>query len=249
VLITTLIITIVIFIGSFFYYGNINSAEDPRVFQARKLLQRYEKQLEENQAGLAMALLEEMEQIYRSTPGYEKSYEVGVVLNNKATVYLVQIETQILEKAEIDRGEMLAGLDTAESFTQEALLIYKNWLEEMGDLQEDEIRRKLVPFFKKNDPAFHEVPVEDVLRKRVADCKLAQIETKRRMSVSLTNLGLINRYKGNLQEAKKNYEDALSLWERNYTAQDNLNMLMNVPVKKRSIVDKLFPPERKKENT
>ena len=48
----------------------------------------------------------------------------------------------------------------------------------------------------------------------------------------------------NWDQASKNYEAAIELWDRNYTAQDNLAILMNQPVQKRSIISRLFPPEK-----
>lgn len=247
VLIGTLTVTALIVVYSFFHYGQINSAEDPRILPAKKLLQKYEKQLEEDQGALALNILDEIVRIYTKTPGYDKSFEIGVMQNNMATVHLVDLETKILTDADIDKEEMLETLLIAQKHTLNAIEIYEKWMAEMGKMSEQQIREYIAPFFKKDDPAFKDADSQEVFEKRVQDILLAQIETKRRMSVSLTNLGFINRYKGNLEEAKKNYESAISLWERNYTAQDNLNMLLNKPIKKRSMIDKLFPPEKDKE--
>ena len=85
---------------------------------------------------------------------------------------------------------------------------------------------------------------DKLLKKRVSLIVDAQLETPRRLSVSLTNLGMISRYLGNLEEAKAHYEKAIELWDRNYTAQDNLAVLLNQPVQKRSMISRLFPPER-----
>ncbi|MGI9536533.1 MAG: hypothetical protein ACR2PB_05645, partial [Desulfocapsaceae bacterium] len=95
VLAVVLTITASIFIGSYFYYDQINKAEDPRILPAKELFQIYDKELEGHEYVQSLSLLDQMLAIYRSTPGYEKSYEIGVLLNNTATVYLVEMETEI----------------------------------------------------------------------------------------------------------------------------------------------------------
>ncbi len=249
VMVGTLVVVILIFIGSFVYYGNLNSAVDPRVVEAKHLQLKYEKGLESSEHGEAMILLNRMLDIYQSTPGYENSYEVGVILNNQASVYLVKLETELLtlEEKDIDKEEMLKTLDMAMDLTLEAVGIYEKWIEEMGKLTEAEIRKKIAPFFDPNDKAFKDVKLNIVVDKRVEDIISAQVETTRRLSVSFTNLGVMNRYTGNLQEAKANYEKALELWERNYTAKDNLSTLMNLPKERRGMLERIFPPERLEE--
>ncbi len=247
VLIGCLCLTIVIFIVSFIYYGNINSAEDPRTLPAKKLLLQYDKQLDENQTSEAHDLLNSMLNIYLALPGYKDSYEVGFVYNNIASVYLVQLETELLTNKELTKDALVMNLDLASNFTQKSIKNYEQWLVEMDTLSESQIRKKIAPFFDPDDPAFKETDFDKVLDKRVDEILLAQIETKRRLSVALTNMGVVNRYQGNLELSKANYEKAIKLWDRNYTAQDNLNILMNQPVQKRSIITRLFPPEKDKE--
>ncbi len=244
VLAIVLTITASIFIGSYFYYGSINKAEDPRILPAKELFQTYDKELESHEYVQSLSLLNQMLAIYRSTPGYEHSYEVGVLLNNTATVYLVELETEILTGGDVGRPSMQKSLGTAEQYTRQAIAIYEAWMAEMGSLSEDQIRQRLAPYFREDDPALEGMDARRVMEKRVAMILDAQIETPRRLSVSLTNLGMINRYLGNLEEARKNYEEAIEIWDRNYTAQDNLAILMNQPVKKRSMISRLFPPER-----
>ncbi len=249
VLIGCLCCTIVIFISSFFYYGNINSAEDPRTLPAKNLLLQYEKQLNEDQSEEALDILNSIVQMYKEVPGYGNSYEVGVIYNNIASVYLVQLETELLTKDNLTKEDLVMNLDLATQYCQKSIENYELWLKEMKELSTSQIKEKIAPFFDPKDPAFKEVDFEAVFEKRVADIQLAQIETTRRLSVALTNLGVINRYQGNFEQAKANYKKAIELWDRNYTAQDNLNTLLNQPIKKRSMIDKLFPPEKNKEST
>jgi len=244
VLAIVLTITASIFIGSYFYYGSINKAEDPRILPAKELFHTYDKELESDDHVESLVILDQVLDIYRSTPGYENSYEIGVLLNDKASVYLVEVETQVLTESDIEKPEMQKSLDIAADYITQALAVYRNWMEEMGSLSEEQIRTRLAPYYKDDDPAFGEIDAERVLEKRVDMILDAQIETPRRISVSLTNLGMVNRYLDNLEEAKKNYQQAIEIWDRNYTAQDNLAVLMNQPVKKRSMISRLFPPEK-----
>ncbi|MCG8334341.1 MAG: hypothetical protein MJE63_07470 [Proteobacteria bacterium] len=249
VLIGTLTAVGIMLIGSYYYYDKINSTEDPRVLKAKQLLLQYEKGLKSDQYVQAFSLLETILSIYKNTPGYADSYEVGVVLNNQASVHLVKLETDLLVQNQetINKEDMIKTLKAAMVLTKDSIEVYRNWMDSMGKLTEKEIRIHLGKSFDPEDMAFENVDFEAVFEKRVEDIKLAQIETERRLSVSLTNLGVINRYLGNLEEAKGNYEQALLLWDRNYTAKNNLNILMNRPLEKRSLIDRLFPPERLQE--
>ena len=244
VLAMTLTITATIVLGSYFYYEDSNSAEDPRIMPAKTLLLKYDKQLESYEYIQALSLLDTMLDIYQNTPGYESSYEIGVLLNNKAIVYLVELETDLLTGKKIDQTAMNKILQTAANYTRQAIALYEKWLADIGDLSKAQIKERIAPYFNADDPAFAGMDIRKVLKKRVKSIQDAQIETPRRISVSLTNLGVINRYLGELEEARKNYEKAIALWDRNYTAQDNLNILLNQPVKKRSMLSRLFPPER-----
>jgi len=244
VLAIVLTITASIFIGSYFYYGSINKAEDPRILPAKELFQKYDKELESDDYVQSLAILDKVLAIYRSTPGYENSYETGVLLNDKASVYLVEVETKVLTESDITKPEMQKSLEVAADYINQALAVYRNWMNEMGSLSEAQIRTRLAPYFSDDDPAFGDMDAKKVMRKRVDMILDAQIETPRRISVSLTNLGMVNRYLGNLEEAKQNYQEAIEIWDRNYTAQDNLAVLLNQPVQKRSMLSRLFPPEK-----
>lgn len=243
--------TATIFIGSYFYYDEINKAEDPRILPAKELYLQFDKELESDEYVQALSLLDQMLAIYRSTPGYENSYEIGVLLNNKATVFLVELETELLTNENVEKNELTKPLAVAADYTNQAISIYESWMQDMGSLSEEQINERISPYFKKDDPAFGDMNVNKLLKKRVNLILDAQIETPRRLSVSLTNLGMINRYLGNLEEARAHYEKAIELWDRNYTAQDNLAILHNQPVKKRSMLSRLFPPEKidKKKDT
>ena len=70
------------------------------------------------------------------------------------------------------------------------------------------------------------------------------METDRRVSVCYTNLGIILRSRDDNEGAAEMYIKALELWEMNLEAENNLNRLLGRPLKKRNIIQKLFPPEK-----
>ncbi|WP_028584316.1 tetratricopeptide repeat protein [Desulfogranum mediterraneum] len=244
VLFATLSVVVLILISAVIYYDRINSAEDPRVLEARTMLRQYEKGLESDDYGTAISLLRGMELIYAQIPGYADSFELGVIFNNMASVYLVKLETELLSGHEVERSQMLATLATAEGYSRQAIALYEGWLARMGSLSRPEVEALVRPDFPGDDPQLIEVDLERVIAKRVDDILMAQLETRRRLSVSYANLGVVLRYKGELEAAKKAYQTALQLWDRNYTAEDNLKILQGLPPGKRSMLSRLFPPER-----
>jgi Flp pilus assembly protein TadD len=67
------------------------------------------------------------------------------------------------------------------------------------------------------------------------------------MSVSHANLGIIYRHKGRYEAAAKEYIKALELWPDNLAAENNMNVILNKPLKKRSALRHIFPKDRLKE--
>ena len=66
-------------------------------------------------------------------------------------------------------------------------------------------------------------------------------ETPRRLSVSYTNLGIMYRFREDYENAALSYKKAMDLWEDNLSAENNLNILLGRPLKKRSLLRKIFP--------
>jgi len=219
-------LSIVVMTVAYFYYQNINSTQDPRVAKARHLFAKYSRLIEEKKYTLVFIVLDELEALYKTTPGYGSSYELGIVYNNRTATYLLMALYD-------DKKEMLVKAE------QTALIsnaIYEKWLESYSQLNKQEIKTKIEPYFQMS---------EKILHKRVADIKLAQLEVKRRLSVSYTNLGIVQRHQHQLEKAVVSQKKALELWPDNHTAKNNLNVLFGEKPKKRSIVDQLFPKPRK----
>ncbi len=225
---------------AYYYYDSINKAEDPRVTEARYLLKRFDKLMDENDYLAVFSLLDQIENIYKNAKGYENSYEMGVVYNNRTATYLI---LGLYESS--DKKDKKKYLRLALDATRKSIDIYEKWLSAYGTLTEEELYNKIKPYFTPEDLKGCEV--EKIIKKRVDDIKLAQIETKRRLSVSYTNLGIIQRHQYKQQDALKSYAEALKLWPDNHTAKNNLNVLLGKPIEKISVIDKIFTKDRRKE--
>ena len=239
-LLSVIIISGIIIVSGYFYYREINRAEDPRIVDARNKMTEYNKLMGENEIDLALLVLDQVEDIYLNTPGYAESYEPGVIQNNRGSVFLIKTETEILNKKETDPENIIL----AKKHIQKSIDIYTNWLDKITPLSRDQILNMIQPFFPENDPAFTGLNINKIIEKRVDDIIVSKLESKRRLSVSYTNLAIILRYEGNLEEAKEYYEKALKLWPENHVAKNNLNRLMGLPQEKRNIIKELFYKER-----
>lgn len=238
----TLIAGIIISSG-YLYYRSLNRAEDPRIIDARKKMTEYNRLMGENNPDLAILLLDQVEDIYMNTPGYAQSYEPGVVHNNRGTVFLIKAETEILNSKKTDPENLIQ----AKHFIQSSVDIYTRWLDTVTPLTRGQIRNMILPFFLAQDPVFAGLDLNKIIEKRVDDIIVSKIETRRRLSVSYTNLGIVCRYEGDLDGSRQHYEKAIELWDENHAAQDNLNRLMGLPPEKRNIIRKMFFKERKAE--
>ncbi|MEA1885848.1 MAG: hypothetical protein U9N72_01385 [Bacteroidota bacterium] len=86
--------------------------------------------------------------------------------------------------------------------------------------------------------------INKYIEKRADEIMKAVEETDRRLSVCYTNMDVIRRQRGEYEAAVRCYEKALDLWVRNLSAENNLNTLHGKPLKKRNIIQNLFPPEK-----
>ncbi|MFA5815255.1 MAG: tetratricopeptide repeat protein [Bacteroidales bacterium] len=224
------------------YYRGLNRSEDPRLVPVRELIQKSEELTGNRKAPEAFLLLDSALHLLKSVPGYENSYETGVIFNNACSAWLLSA----LYDSTLVSGEKEKMLVTAHTFADSSLRIYRAWISEWDSLPGDQIRIKIAPFFKPDDPAFAGRNPHRILDKRVKDIQSAQIETPRRLSVNLTNLGTIHRHMNRPDSALVCYAEALHLWKENKTAESNLNVLKGGKPLKPSILKSLFPPDKKK---
>ncbi len=236
-----IVMTVLVLIGiliAYRYYGKINSGEDPRIIEAKVKYSDYHKFVNENNIEGVFNILDTIEQIYQRHDDYKASYEVGVLQNNRAAAWLTRAIS------ENDNTLKQGYLKKARKFTDKAIDLFTNWLDEYEELSEPDIYRKIHAFYNPEESIYHELDIDDIIDKRIQDIVIAQLETKRRLSVAYTNLGTIYRHSDDYTSAIKHNKKALELWPENLTAKNNINILLGRPIEERSTLDKLFPKSK-----
>jgi len=226
------------FIISHFYYKSVNASVDPRIVPARKLYENYNLLAQENKLDSIFWLMDTIESIYTRVDHYENSFEVGVLYNNRAATYL----SLLMHEEDVIVSDSL--LEAADHAINKSIAIYENWLMSYDGKSEQELEKDLEKDFLVGLEDYDEVDQQKFLHKRIKEIIEAQVETKRRLSVSYTNLGLVYRHQLQYEAAALSYQKAIENWDRNLTAENNLNKLLGRPEKKRNLIQKLFPPER-----
>jgi tetratricopeptide (TPR) repeat protein len=231
------------FLTAYIYYNGKNRAEDPRIVETKYLFRQFDNLMNENQFTQALPLLDKIDSILLLVPGYIESYEPALVCNNRGSACLSMALYSKRDSSEKDRMLLIAKMNIDSS-----IAIYNRWMDTYPELSKEELSVMIKPFFPENDLTFKGKNYKKILRKRVDDLVLAQKENPRRLSVCYTNLGTILRHQYKQSEAVENYIKAIELWKDNYTARNNFNVLMGKPPKDRSIINKLFPPDKKNFN-
>lgn len=229
------------------YYGNANRSVDPRIVHARELYAKYDSYAREGNFYLIFALLDSIELIYNATDHYRGSFELGVLDNNRAAALLtisifkdsIPVAFNPYTAISVDSIVVLA-----EIHAKRAITTYEEWITEYEGITTGQISGLIESGFMKGLENLDPVIKEKHLESRAREIEKAVRENDRRLSVCYTNLGLVYRQKGAYKDAVKQYEKALELWDRNLDAENNLNKLLNRPVRKRNIIQKLFPPDR-----
>lgn len=230
------------------YYNYQNKSIDPRVVKARELYGNYDEFAQTNQFKKVLQLLDSVKQVYAPIAHYNNSYEMGVVYNNQAAVYLtmaLHFESNSLSLDGITPLSKDSLLHLSQQAVKKAIRIYEEWLGEFEKIPEDELKMHLQNNFIVGFQGYSAKEKKRFLKKRTKEITDAQLETPRRLSVAYTNLGIVKRHQENYTEAIEYYEKALKLWDRNLAAENNLNMLLGKPLKKRNFIEKLFPPDKK----
>ncbi|RKX20064.1 MAG: hypothetical protein DRP35_06665 [Candidatus Zixiibacteriota bacterium] len=220
------------------YYGNINASEDPRVINAKHLYEKYNVLVEKNDYQGVPKILDSIAGIYSQFPDYRESFEIGVIYNNIGAACL----NVALYKAKDDEKQLF--LDSAEKYCKKAVFIYTNWISSFEDLSEENISSLVNTYYNKDDTCFIDKNIERIKKKRVKDILSSQKETPRRLSVAYSNLGIICRQNMDYDKAMDFYKKALALWDDNYSARNNINILLGRDLEERSALEKLFPKEK-----
>jgi len=226
---------------AFWHYRGENQTVDPRVVPARKLYENYNALTVKNDFAGVIRLLDTIDTVYRKYPHYHSSFETGVLENNRAAVYL----TLVIGYDSISSPFHHMGIDSlvtlGESAVRNSIYIYESWLRTYSGLTELQIRNQIGESFVMGlgDATPEEIDV--YLNTRIGEIQAAIEETPRRLSVSYTNLGIIHRYRKDYRNAAACYQKALDLWQENLTAENNLNLLLGRPLRKKNFIEKMFP--------
>jgi hypothetical protein len=223
------------------YYRSLNRAADPRTLPVREMIQRGSELSAARKAAEAHLTLDSALQILNSLPGYSASYERGVVYNNACSAWLLSA----LYDSTLAFSEKKSMLAIARTMADSSLRIYRKWISDWGSLSGPMIRSAITPWFPQDEPAFSGLNPEKILVKRIKEIQESQKETPRRLSVSLTNLGIIHRHLNQPDSALACYAEALQIWKDNRTALSNLTVLQGGKPLKPSLIQNLFPPDKK----
>ncbi len=225
---------------SHYYYKSINEAIDSRIVEARILYEKYNVYAQNNEFDSIFLLMDSIEAIYTSIEHYRTSYEVGVLYNNRAASFL----TMALFKDDIEVIMQDSLINKAQDAANRSIEIYQLWIERFLDMSNEEIGNSIKINFYAGLENYSTDEWHRYFENRIIEIKDSQIETNRRLSVSYTNLGIIYRHKLHYGLAAQSYKTAIDLWDRNLTAENNLNVLLGRPLKERSFIQRLFPPDR-----
>ncbi len=222
------------------YYHYINKYDDYRINHARELLADYERAAAENDFHTCLILIDSIEKEYNTFPHYRDSWEKGVLENYRSSVYLTKalfVVTDSLEKKILIKKAASHAIASAQ--------IYLRWLHTYRSFSEEQIEAHIRDEFTAglNEP---EAVKEKMIKKRSKALTEAQYENLRRLSVSVSNLGICMRHLDKPLVAAKLYMLAVNLWEENLEARNNLHIIQGEEIEKRNILQQLFPPEKKK---
>jgi tetratricopeptide (TPR) repeat protein len=241
IIITFLVSTIAVLVA-LLYYSNINRSEDPRIENARAMLLRYDALPSHADLTRKFSLLDSADSIFRSYPDYANSFETGVILNNKASALVVAA----LYDTSVNSSQKDGLLELAMIYADSSIAVYRRWCEEWGYIGSSEVERRVRNEMLPADPVFEGMNYEKLISRRVKNQLTAQMETPRRLSVSLSNKGIIYRHMHKYDSAALCFSEALSLWKANRVARSNFNVLMGGEPVKSGIIESLFPPDRKR---
>ncbi|MCF8222402.1 MAG: tetratricopeptide repeat protein [Bacteroidales bacterium] len=229
------------------YYTRENNSVDPRIVPARELYSDYDERAKEGNYNKIFSLLDSVESVYKTYKHYEDSYELGVLYNNRSAalitiaIYRDSIRSDYNPMSNMPADSILA---IAELNVMKAVSIYDAFVQNYGNKDAEIVKSLIKEDFYDGMQNYDDELKDNYLDNRVDEIIAAIAETDRRLSVSYTNLGVIRRLQEKYEEAAVYYKKAIELWDRNLSAENNLNALLGKPLKRRNIIQKLFPPER-----
>lgn len=249
VILAMIALSAVVVIFSYFYYGGKNKQADPRILPAREMYAEYNNLTAQNNFDQTYSLLKKIDEVYFGVKHYASSFERGVLFNNKAaaiiTIAMVKDSTARNkippEFRDISKDSLI---NIAEKTVQNSINMYRAWFNKYENKTEDEITRMIESEFLVGLSNYSIEEQRDYLVNRIEEISTALSEKNRRMSVSLTNLGMVYRHQMKYELAVKSYKEAVDLWSENLTAKNNMNALLGRPMEKNSPLRKIFPKDK-----
>lgn len=223
------------------YYSGVNRSVDPRVKEARNLYEKYNSFASAGSFDSVFALMDTIESIYGSVEHYRMGYETGVLYNNRAAAGISLFSGTDLSLATAAESMLI---EEAEKNVKISISCYEDWQKMFSTTVEEAIENQIRESFLDGLESYSPKEQEKFLQQRIREISEALNENPRRLSVAYTNLGLIKRYQQKYDTAVLFYQKALELWNRNLSAENNMNILLNRPVKKRTTLEKIFPPKK-----
>jgi hypothetical protein len=245
IIIVLLVVVAIVIAGT--YYSYQNRSVDPRIKEARRLYASYNQYAKQGDYFRIFDLLDSIEDIYASQIHYSRSFERGVIQNNRAAAFLIlsMHGDQIAPERNPFYGLSADTLITlAEEASLKSISIYEDFIQRFDTLPPTMIPEIIRKEFMAGLDTFPEDLKERYLSSRVKEIERSRTENLRRLSVSYTNYGIALRLESDNLGAAKQYEKALELWDMNLQAENNLNRLLGRPLRKRNFIQKLFPPDR-----
>ncbi len=222
IFIAVLIVISVVFI-SIFYYRAAKKSEDPRITETIIQYSKYDEMIKNKDYNNAFKILDSIGMIYSKYDDYKNSYEVGLLQNSKAVIYIT------LAVSEHNDSLKRNFLDSAKFFASKSIIIFEQWLREFAQLSRNEIIIKIDEYHMPEDTIFKSKNLVDIINKRVDNIVKAQKETPKHLSIAYTNLGSVYQYFGENKLAILNNRKALEIWSGNKTAKNNINILIDRP--------------------
>jgi len=237
-----LIMAVIATIGfavSYFYYGNVNKNTDPRLIEAQEILSRFDNINKLDSPFVAIELMDNLQYKLQSIDLYKNSYEMGVVINNRASVYIMMA---IYDDKYTNMKDSLFNLSLSD--LKVATTVLNNWIDNNKTIDKNAVKAKLKTAYTNEKELFKNIDIDKAVDKRLEEIELAKTETPRRLSVVYSNIAVVKRHTNELDEAIKYYQQAIELWPENHETKNNLKVLMGEKPEKRNVIEKLFPSKR-----
>ena len=234
-----IVIAIIGFTASYFYYNSINKNSDPRLIETQEILSQFDNINKLDSPFVAIELMDNLENKLLNIDLYKNSYEIGVVINNRASVYIMMA---IYDDKYANMKDSLFKLSLCDLKT--SAKVFNNWISINSTIKNNELNSSLKDAFNKDKDVFKNIDIDKAVNKRIEEIELAKVETPRRLSVVYSNIAVVKRHTNKLDDAIKYYQKAIELWPENHEAKNNLKVLIGEKPEKRSVIDKLFPSKR-----